>query len=238
MPDSGYIFIEGEAIQVGNPGDHDFEFSQGESVVDAGDSDFVFVEGTGMGGGIIIDDFEDGDLSEYFGDNGISISSSAAYEGSYGIAIPDGANPLVSTSGLDTYPSQGDTWRWNVNNNGSSAHFGHLFGVQDTNNFYSADTDNRPGTTENGIQIQVHSGGDVVQKYELETGNIPNNEWMECEMAWGTDDSLTFTVYDSSDNQLGQINATDSTYTDGGVGYRSAGHSGQDAYLDFVRKVA
>jgi len=50
MPKSDYVFEQGEPIDVGTAGDHDFVFGSGESVTDRGVSDFVFESGTGIGG--------------------------------------------------------------------------------------------------------------------------------------------------------------------------------------------
>lgn len=50
MTDSEYIFISGEAIEVGRHGDHDFVFASGEAVTDSGKSEYVFEAGTGVGG--------------------------------------------------------------------------------------------------------------------------------------------------------------------------------------------
>lgn len=47
---SGFVFEEGEAIDVGSHGDHDFVFHEGEPVPDTGISTLVFEEGTGIGG--------------------------------------------------------------------------------------------------------------------------------------------------------------------------------------------
>lgn len=52
MADSTLIFVEGEPVEVGAAGDHDFEFQEGESITDAGKSDLVFVEDTGIGSAV------------------------------------------------------------------------------------------------------------------------------------------------------------------------------------------
>jgi len=49
MPDSDYVFEDGEPITIGSHGDHDYVFSKGEPVPDTGVSDLVFESGVGLG---------------------------------------------------------------------------------------------------------------------------------------------------------------------------------------------
>lgn len=49
MADSDYMFIGGEPIEVGSEGQNDSLFSSGDHVLDDGDSEYVFEEGTGVG---------------------------------------------------------------------------------------------------------------------------------------------------------------------------------------------
>ena len=51
MVDSSLTFEEGEPIQIGTHGQHDFVYEGGEPVVDRGQSTLTFEEGTGLGGG-------------------------------------------------------------------------------------------------------------------------------------------------------------------------------------------
>lgn len=45
-----FVFEEGEAVDIGAAGQHDFEFVEGESLTDNDKSTLAFVEGTGIGG--------------------------------------------------------------------------------------------------------------------------------------------------------------------------------------------
>ncbi|AGC34507.1 hypothetical protein HVTV-2_gp139 [Haloarcula virus HVTV-2] len=51
MVKSTFTFEEGEAIDVGGHGEHDYVFESGEPVTDSGISSLVFESGTGLGGG-------------------------------------------------------------------------------------------------------------------------------------------------------------------------------------------
>jgi len=52
-----FVFEEGEGIQTGAHGEHDFVFADGDAVTDRGKSSSVFEAGTGIGGksGLIVD---------------------------------------------------------------------------------------------------------------------------------------------------------------------------------------
>lgn len=49
-----YVFLSGDPVQTGSAGDHNYEFISGEPLLDAGKSDYVFVSGTGVGGGSVV----------------------------------------------------------------------------------------------------------------------------------------------------------------------------------------
>ena len=124
MPNSDYVFQSGEPVEVGQAGDHAYEFVSGSPLVDSGASEFVFASGTGIGSsatdddsgtGIgssatVIDDFERGDLSPYidygdqnpyyqYGGQNAGITTSPTYEGTYAIAMVGNDNALVSYPG-------------------------------------------------------------------------------------------------------------------------------------------
>jgi len=52
MVTSDFVFEEGEGIDVGTHGDHDYVFADGEPVPDTGQSTIVFEDGTGIGGNV------------------------------------------------------------------------------------------------------------------------------------------------------------------------------------------
>jgi len=102
MPNSDYVFQSGEPIELGQAGDHAYEFVSGSPLVDSGASEFVFVSGTGIGSSAtVIDDLERGDLSPYiqYGNQNAGITTSPTYEGTYAIAMVGNDNALVSYPG-------------------------------------------------------------------------------------------------------------------------------------------
>jgi len=69
MADSTIVFEEGESIDVGSHGEHDFVYHEGEPVTDTGISSLVFEGGTGLGGGGALV-MQYGDDTENFGGAG------------------------------------------------------------------------------------------------------------------------------------------------------------------------
>lgn len=50
MAKSDYVFISGEAIDVGEEGEHSYFYASGQHIEDRGASNYVFESGTGVGG--------------------------------------------------------------------------------------------------------------------------------------------------------------------------------------------
>jgi len=61
------------------------------------------------------------------------------------------------------------------------------------------------------------------------------NTWYDIQIEWGSDNTHIATLYDDSGTSLGSVSGTDSTYTDGGIGYR-VGFGGH-GYFDHYRMV-
>jgi hypothetical protein len=63
---------------------------------------------------LTVEDWEDGDMSEYGGNTGyFSVGTSPIWEGSYAVesSHSGGDYGIYSTSGLEIYPSEGDSRR-------------------------------------------------------------------------------------------------------------------------------
>lgn len=177
-----------------------------------------------------IDDFEDGDISEYSGDTGGYVVDQVNVQtGSYSLHV-DGTQegPIIrSSSGLDRYPSQGDKWEFWCRDGGS--------GNLNLNMEYG-----NPDESTRGYAINVSPRVDEFRLIENSQGVIAStsqtfnaNEWYRVVVDWGTDDSHSCTVYDSSGTQLATVSATDSNHTSGGVGWSTGTtSSGQEGYYD------
>lgn len=198
--------------------------------------DTVTQESLSSGGSstTIIDDFEDGSLSEYNfdrGSSGASVASSPTKNGSYALEYTDTYIEAISTSGLDAYPSPGDTFRYWVRGTGGAEMTNFTYGVQDHQNRYF-------------VRVNIANDRLKLYRYENGSGNLLNKQtsgftlsqdaWYEVKIQWASDGTHTVTLYDSSSTQLSKISATDSTWISGGVGYDAYLSSGQSVYFDYV----
>lgn len=170
---------------------------------------------------VIIDSFEDTDFSEYSNDtDNYSRDGTRSQDGSYSAYTETGvnsviANSIISTSGLSNYPSQGDVfhcWLYYDDSNGIP---GVLFGVQDIDNLYFVrQSDN------GGFSIFKRDAGSNTELAQEGAAN-ENGQWLEFEVDWQSDGTISFDVKDTNGNSVDAglpVTATDTTYTSGGIG--------------------
>jgi len=195
--------------------------------------------GSGGGGssdGIVFDDFEDGSLSEYNFDRGASGASvvtdpDPVREGDYALRLKETNTEMISTSGLDAYPQAGDTIRFYVRANDTTANFNFSYGVQDHENRYYLSGDLADGELYFFIYQNDDSnslGGPSNVPYEA-------NVWYEIELTWGTDGTHFARLLHPTDGEIATASATESTWTSGGIGFDAYLSSGQSVYFDYVR---
>lgn len=186
----------------------------------------------------IVDSFEDGDIAEYSG--GATGSFTVVSNPSFG--AKDGTNVLrwdggssydnmASTSGLDNYPGKGDTFRfYNYYDNGGTQYISNNFGCEaegsDVGRYRTYVYD---GTF---YLVEQDGGGSLDQQTNVTT---PTGEWFYIEIDWGTDDTITATLYDSTDTQLAQLSGTDATHASAtGVGFGAYDDTTGQIYVDYV----
>lgn len=185
-------------------------------------------------GGTIIDDFEDGDLSEYSFDRnaaGASLVSNPTYDGSHALQIDATNTELLSTSGLNYFPRAGDTFSCWVRGTNGAADVNFTYGAQDKNNRYVA----RVSFDRDNIVLFRYENGTLhtlAQQYGITVGE---DSWYNIEINWGDNNTHQFTLQDASGSEVAQISSTDSTWTSGGVGYDAyMNTSGGTVYFDYV----
>lgn len=210
----------------------------------------VLAVGTGLGpiadGGVAsaervdyVDDFEDNDIEEYGADTAnFEVQSTTVYEGSYALETTLPSNDfagVTSVGGLDRYPQAGDTFqvrmRWDSSD--SIKHF--IWAAQSV------------GENPDSYQVSVDANNNKFALDRQESGyneltstsydpRTNADEWMRVKVEHGTDGSITATLYDSSGSQVAQLSATDTTYTEGGVGFieSSASDGSASTYWDAV----
>lgn len=180
----------------------------------------------------IIEDFEDGDLSEYtfdYGSSHASVGTTSVYNGSYGLEISDD-NALLVRPEFPSAPSQGDIFSCQTQASGTP--FGSiLFGVQDVENFYSA----RIRYDIDKISILKKDSGswsELTGKYL--NFSMAQDTWYEMEVDWAEDGTQTFTVSGNGDSAT--LSCTDTQWSDGGIGYKGINGSGEHAQFDYTTK--
>lgn len=192
----------------------------------------------------LIDDFEDGDISEYGSDTGqYATQTSTVKEGTtalQGDVSSGNAYHILSTSGLNYYPSQGDTWRlWNrVQSSGDMA--ANHFGVQ------SVPTSGLP---DNGYMVQTRVAANEIRIYLRSSASwtllasasvsLSSATWYEIKVDWATDGTITLTIFDSAGSQLAQASATDTSFSSGGIGWgaHNANSNASSIFFDHSRTI-
>jgi len=256
MANSNFVFEEGEAIDVGRHGDHDYVYADGNKVVDAGDSTIVFESGVGLGGGDIIDDFEDADLSEYTGETNDWNFTTAAYEGTYALRTTVNNSELNSVSGLPYYPTRGDKVEYyaKVGTNESGVEMDCLVQAIETQYEFQiygfVESVDKEGIYDNNGALSIvkrnqEDVGSATPQAGSRGGSAPPlGEWVRGVIGLGSS-TLTFEVFSQDSNgdftnSLGSISFTDTEFTGGGIGWsssQSTSNSNTDVAVDFARKV-
>lgn len=189
-----------------------------------------------------IDDFEDGDLAEYnitAQDGTIAVQSSTVYEGSFAIEVSStgGTSRVQSTSGLPNYPEPGQTFAGRHRFNNFESLGGIMFGVQSsttTTDFY--DFDVFPARDE----IRFRKNRNPIASKTVQFSSGDEDKWFDFQVQWDTDGTLVGELLEPNGSLRGRVTAQDSTYTDGGVGFRqnADGQSDVRSYWDDVQVIA
>jgi hypothetical protein len=181
----------------------------------------------------VVDNFEDGDLSEYEDvTSEFTVQSSIVYDGSYALQVNanDGKNWIISTDGLNVYPKAGYKFQYHwLSTTGSSGNADFAFGVQDSSNFYR-------------IRKKVWSG--VFSLVKIEGGSGTNldstsvsysgDKWYRIVVdQWSKEGSISITIEEaSSGSEVGSLSADDTSYQNGGIGFINNGN--YTHYYDLV----
>jgi hypothetical protein len=222
-----------------------FSWSDGEySASDSSTTSFdVTIENTSPTH-VVVDDFEDGDISEYGGNNGdYNVNTEDSQNGTYSLECADNnkSNAVITSDeggGLDTYPGNGDVVRlWfkvgnesGGDNNVQSTYF--IMKNDGSGNAYGFGA-----YPDNSVFRIVRFDGDLKSETVLTSTNsslVSNpNTWMEFTCQVQSDGTIEMKIYDSDGNLDSSISTTDSTHIDNsnGIGF----HCGQDNISDRSR---
>lgn len=184
-------------------------------------------------GPTIVDSFEDQDKAEYdVGDaSAWNVDQTFASDGSYGLTHTGAAQSkdLISTSGLDAYPSQGSEFHidheWTYGGASANSHqMRYYFAYNDGSNHYMIQEIHNDGNLE--IWRDIGSGYErIASSFDA---NYPENTKIRTEVVWddgtlgGSQGDITVTLIDTSDgSQIDTLSANDTNHTSGGMGFNS-----------------
>lgn len=186
----------------------------------------------------VIDDFEDGDISEYNDncDNG-GVTTSTVYEGSYAAELQESQSSNcgifgIYGNGLNYYPQRGDNVgvRYYVEDLQNSRINLELFDDSDSNG-YRFTLSGR----ESELRIKKFNENTVLSSESIPSPSNYNNEWLEFRVNT-TSTNFSFAAYDSSGNKIGEVFASDSDYSGRRINHFIASNSndGQDWHVDYA----
>jgi hypothetical protein len=192
----------------------------------------------------VVDQFASNDLSAYTltGTPDNEISTVNPYTGAYhGRSVTDGANKSMarSLSGLNNYPEPGDTFRFYMQPSDSHDVLLVNWGVQ------GAATDTENGVPAAGaFAAEIRFPDDVIWLHNSDSKDRVNGDvsfshdgaglWYYFRIVWETDGTQTVSLHRASDDyQYISWTYTDTTFTDGGIGWGQDNSDGVNSYCDW-----
>jgi len=159
----------------------------------------------------IVDDFSDGDLSEYSGDG--AVSSSTPLNSGNALVFTGSGNQdspaATSLSGLPAYPTRGDTFSYRVEFTDSDSQTRMEFGADGSGNRYSVVLGSQDGL----LFRKLSSGSFSNLKSSSFTAAADTTYRVEVE--WG-DPTISVRVYQSG-SQVASLQVDETTYDSGGI---------------------
>lgn len=155
--------------------------------------------------GKTVEDYYSGDLS------GINRIKDSVLEGNYALrfSFHGGGNFYALDSPNKSF-KQGDTARWNYKHDGNVGDIGPVFAPHNNGGNYYMVVDR---TLTNDLRIFRYDNGNytTIANNSVKT---PANQEIMGELFWGSDGTITFTVYNKSGTELGSVSGSDSNYSD------------------------
>lgn len=184
----------------------------------------------------VVDDFEDGDISEYSGQTGLfSVDTNLAYGGLYGLELGAGNKGTRLDPGIarfDQLINQGETisFKQYVDTSaGSADEVCTMFGVQSPvslNQNYAVCIE-QFGTDRISLVRDAESTDTVGGVTRLASSSVSyTTGWYVVEVDWESSDDITVRLYNPSGSLVTTISANDSTYSSGGFGFTSWSQNG------------
>lgn len=164
----------------------------------------------------LIDDFEDGSLTNYSGDTtSASIVSTNPYRGSNALQLDATASAHIYDDSIII--DQGTTLHGHTRlSAGTVSAF--TFAVQSGgDSHYQVVFDEAA----NEVRLEVVSSGSVSTTVDTVSVTINADAYYEAEIDWNITDNIGIAVKDASENELATLGGQNDTYQTGGVGFKS-----------------
>lgn len=190
---------------------------------------------------VTIDSFEDGDISEYGGDTAdYAVNTGAASDGTQSL---EGSTPntgIASTTGLPTYPAQDDNFLCNygdADNANNVARF--IWAAQaESGNPDGYYIENKPAGGDSGTKLYKVDGGTHTElASDPNTADPRGSIDDHFDVTWESDGSITGENYEGG-TLIATVNATDTTFTSGGIGFYWDNQNRNRMRWDHVRTTA
>ena len=173
---------------------------------------------------IVIDDFEDNDITDYSGDTTLfDANTSFNWQKSYGLSAASGKESEKTTSGIyktGTSISQGSTIEFYQKvESGQDDEPCTYFGVQGSGQNYAVCLDQYPNDVvvlAKDVTSNDDSGTTIATSSITYTSGT---HWYKVSIDWLNDDSINIAVYNDSGSNVASISSSDGTYSSGGFGF-------------------
>lgn len=228
----------GDRLVVGSQHTTDSDFSNAKTL------DNLTISGSGENASVklptrtIVDDHEDGDVDEYQGStSGLSAQTNVVAHGSYA-AKYDGDGSFhefyaTESTGINSNVSQGGDFSTHVRFSQDEDRIITGFASQgEKQNWYRIDFDD--GNNVVRFQKDTRAQGGSVSELDSFSTELDNGTFYRADVSWGTDGSFSIDIVDtSSETTIGTLSATDTTFTEGGIG-GIAGDTNGNYYWDYT----
>jgi len=217
MPRDSTVIIDGDDAPVGNPIENSTVYVNGKLLDDGDQSNTVFVNDRGVGVGPIIEDVEDGSISDYKHDTGAFGSrQKTELEGDYLIRFANtssGGRSIASDS-RPRYPKQGWTHSVLLYFVDAPLWSGPMFAVANAGDVRDQALGIHVNPANNELRIGRYKGGGSFSDFTLvSAGSPPTGTPLELRWDWYSNGDIDARLYDDRvDNggtQIASASATD-----------------------------